>query len=217
MAIQCTNGHQRSTHEDNWGLQVPCPEWGIPVTVPRAMPNPPCYGTDRLEVYARSYARLAEALFQLTGRLCPRNAKRADGRYSVTASSSQERAAKIMICQREFGQERGQGFPQLHEGVYVMIRANDASAGGIWTKEMTQQYCPVYFAMMSPTQTLGVAPPCAERFAYFRLVVNEPLERLEEIARADQETLEGALATGAVTGVRRFVEVAALLEACSRV
>jgi hypothetical protein len=138
------------------------------------------------------------------------------GGYSITATSSKERAAKIIIYERGFGQERGAGFPNLDDGVYVMLRSNDASAAGIWTKVM-QGLFPVYFALMSPSRTLGVAPPCQERFMYFRVDVNETLDRLAEIAAADQATWDAVLSQGAPNGAARFIEIAGLLEGCSRV
>jgi len=109
------------------------------------------------------------------------------GSYSITATSSDERAGKVIIYQSGLGQERGDDFPLLEDGVYIFIRCNDASATRIWTQDMVDVQFPDLFALMSPDCTLGVAPPCGERFAYFR--VNTELtgdlhrQHLERIVR----------------------------------
>jgi hypothetical protein len=156
------------------------------VVVPRAVTSP-CYRTDRLENYPDRYQKVALAIFNTVKSNVGKHAVASPGSYSITASSSDERAGKIIIFQSGLGQERGDDFPTLEDGVYIFIRSNDASAARIWTQDMVDVQFPDLFALMSPDCTLGVAPPCGERFTYFRvnteLASDQLRQHLERIVR----------------------------------
>lgn len=197
VAFVCPKGHKRATPEANIGRRINCPECGSAVDVPAAA-NRPCYRTAQLITYNEDYQKVAKDIIfkEISRRIPGRTEGPPDirGSYSILATDfGNERTAKIVIYQ----QDRGQGwkpFPVLTDGVYIFIRANGASAAGIWTKDMIEVRFPDLFALMSPEQTLGVVPQCKERFTYFRIQMP-----------ADKEARRAY--------VHRIIE---LLEACCR-
>jgi len=168
-------------HEDDQEKRAPCPECGVAIDVPR-LSDKPCYQTDRLEVYQKKYQKIAKRIFdQLKGKIGDRANDKPKGSYSVIATTSKERVGKILIYESEKGHDRGDRFPILKDGVFIFIRSNDASAAKIWTKKMVEVQFPDLFALISPEKTLGVTPPCRERFAYFRVDTEQDEEQLTNL------------------------------------
>jgi hypothetical protein len=185
VAVECSNGHKRAVPESSRSRSVACRVAGCTGTanVPLATKSPG-YQTDRLENYDDRYQKVAGAIYNTVKRRVGDRADDSPGSYSILATTSDERAGKLVIYQSGLGKERGDDFPMLLDGgVYVFVRANDASAARIWTDQMVDVEFPDLFALMSPAETLGVAPPTGERFTYFRVNTDLTGEELKAHAQ----------------------------------
>jgi hypothetical protein len=184
VAVECSNGHKRAASEGSRGRTVACSVAGCTgtINVPLATKSPG-YQTDRLENYDDRYQKVARVIYNTVKRTIGDRADESPGSYSILATTSDERAGKLVIYQSGLGKERGDDFPLLDAGVYVFVRANDASATRIWTEQMVDVEFPDLFGLMSPAETLGVAPPTGERFTYFRVNTDLTGEELKAHAQ----------------------------------
>ena len=138
----------------------------------------PSYQTVPLEMYSPEHQRLADRLYQrvrdIVGSDQPKPHK---GSYSIVASTSSATAAKIIIYESGKGKTNG-NWPDLQDGVYALIRANDELGDRIWN-ELLPPRLPAELDHATRARAIGVAPSHSEQFAYIR--VNDA--NLEAIAR----------------------------------
>jgi hypothetical protein len=136
------------------------------------------YQTAPLQDYAQEFQALARRLFQrvveIVGSQQPKENR---GSYSVLASSSSATVAKIIIYESGKGKANG-NWPDLQEGVYALIRANDEIGDRIWG-ELLPPRLPVELEHATRERTIGVAPAHSEKFAYVRASD----DNLETVAR----------------------------------
>ena len=138
----------------------------------------PSYQTIPLEEYSPEFQGLAHRLFQrvveIIGTHQPKPYK---GSYSILASTSSATVAKIIIYEAGKGKTNG-NWPDLRDGVYALIRANDEIGDRIWN-ELLPPRLPAELDHAARQETIGVAPSHTEQFAYTRVTD----ETLEAIAR----------------------------------
>lgn len=141
----------------------------------------PSYQTIPLEEYSQEFQGLAHRLFQRVGDIIGTQQPKAyRGSYSIlasTASTSSATVAKIIIYETGKGKTNG-NWPDLRDGVYALIRANDEIGDRIWN-ELIPPRLPVQFEHATRQRTIGVAPSHSEQFAY--LCVTD--ENAEPVAR----------------------------------
>src|SRR5216684_7295187 len=80
--------------------------------------------------------------------------------YSILASSSSATVAKIIIYESGKGKTNG-NWPDLQEGVYALLRANDEIGDRIW-RELLPPRLPAELEHTTRERTIGVAPPHSE-------------------------------------------------------
>ena len=85
--------------------------------------------------------------------------------------------AKVIIYEDGKGKTNGD-WPDLRNGVYALIRANDEIGDRIWNELLPPQL-PAELHHANRDTTIGVAPRHSEQFAYIRVTE----ENLEVIAR----------------------------------
>jgi hypothetical protein len=141
-------------------------------------PTFPSYQTVPLEEYSQDIQAMARRLFErvvdILGTHQPQEIK---GSYSILASTSSARVAKIIIYEDGKGKTNG-NLPDLRDGVYALIRANDEIGDRIW-RDLLPAQLPAELDSANRNTTIGVAPSHSEQFAYIR--ARE--ENLETIAR----------------------------------
>ena len=115
------------------------------------------YQTAPLADYSPTLRGRATDLFRRIEKRAPAKAREHRGSFSLLATSSDATAAKIVIYEVGKGKMNGHD-PQLADGVYVLIRVPTATVG----------------------RTIGVAPNHHERFAYFRLSDDQPLDEIAD-------------------------------------
>ena len=115
------------------------------------------YQTAPLADYDAALRARALDLFRRVEKRAGAKAREHKGSFSLLASSSEATAAKILIYEAGKGKMNGHD-PQLANGIYVLIRVPAATIG----------------------RTLGVAPNHHERFAYFRLGDEQPLDEMAD-------------------------------------
>jgi hypothetical protein len=132
------------------------------------------YQTAPLQDYSQEFQALARRLFQRVGEIVgPQQPKVYRGSYSILASSSSATVAKIIIYESGKGKTNS-NWPDLEEGVYVFIRANDEIGDRIWG-ELLPLRLPAELEHTTRERTIGVAPAHSEKFAYVR-VTDDNLE-----------------------------------------
>lgn len=119
------------------------------------------YQTAPLAEYHPALRARATDLFRRIEKRAPARAREHKGSFSLLASSSGATAAKIVICEAGKGKTNGHD-PRLADGVYVLIRVPASTTG----------------------RTVGVAPNHHERFAYFRLTDQQPLDEMADFLLA---------------------------------
>lgn len=205
VAVECDQHHKRCYPDANRGHTVGCLYPGCPehALVPNVTDDP-CYKPVRLipraEGSAGSYSPAhglgALDLFQLVRKFMlarqriltpPPNlllhAWMESGSYSIKATSTDETVGKIVIYEDGKGTKEG-AFPVLADGVYIWVRVDGQAAVGIWDGALEGAHQMV-FSQLHPNTTLDVrhppAPtrpvpaPCEERFAYFLLPPDAPM------------------------------------------
>ena len=105
-------------------------------------------------------------------------AKRYKGSFSVFAESFSETAAKIVIYQKGLGRKNGE-WPELADGVYVLVRCNGRAERAIWKAELLRAN--IYYERLDPRRTLGIAPKRGERFSYFRVQPSDDMRTLTDL------------------------------------
>jgi hypothetical protein len=136
------------------------------------------YQTIPLEMYSETNQALAKRIYdrvkEIVGSDQPKKYK---GSYSIFASTSSATVAKIIIYESEKGKTNGD-WPDLQDGVFALIRANDQTGDRIWN-ELLPSRLPAELGNASRHGTIGVAPSHSEQFAYIRVTD----ENLEAVAR----------------------------------
>ena len=123
------------------------------------------YQTAPLEIYSVMYQALARRLYDRVATVVGSNRMQDyKGSYSVLASSSEATVAKIIIYENGKGKTNGD-WPDLEDGVYALIRANDEIGDRIWD-ELLPTRLPAELHHRTREQTIGVAPAHSEQFAY---------------------------------------------------
>jgi hypothetical protein len=115
------------------------------------------YQTAPLADYRPDLRDRAVDLFRRLEKRASAKAREHKGSFSLLASSSEATAAKILIYETGKGKMNGYD-PQLASGIYILVRVPASSTG----------------------RTLGVAPNHHERFAYFRLAEEQPLDEMAD-------------------------------------
>ena len=142
------------------------------------IPTLASYQTVPLEEYAQEFQGLAHRLFQrVSDIISARQPKPFPGSYSFFATTSSATAAKVIIYEDGKGKTNGD-WPDLRDGVYGLIRANDQIGDRIWNELLPPQL-PAELDRANRNTTIGVAPSHTEQFAYVRVTE----ENLEAIAR----------------------------------
>ncbi len=95
------------------------------------------------------------------------------GSYSIFASTSDATVGKIIIYESGKGKVNGD-WPDLRDGVYALMRANDEIGDRIWN-ELLPPRLPAELDHATRDRTIGVAPSHTEQFAY-ALVTEDNLE-----------------------------------------
>lgn len=132
------------------------------------------YQTAPLQHYSQEFQVLARRLFQRVGEIVGSEQTREyRGSYSILASSSSATVAKIIIYESDKGKANG-NWPDIQEGVYALIRANDEIGDRIWG-ELLPPRLPAELEHTTREQTMGIAPAHSEKFAYVR-VTDDNLE-----------------------------------------
>jgi hypothetical protein len=132
------------------------------------------YQTAPLQDYSQEFQALARRLFQRVGEIVGRQQpKEYRGSYSIVASSSSATVAKIIIYESGKGKTNG-NWPDIQEGVYALIRANDEIGDRIWG-ELLPPRLPAELEHTTRDRTIGVAPAHSEKFAYVH-VTDDNLE-----------------------------------------
>jgi hypothetical protein len=136
------------------------------------------YQTAPLQEYSQEFQALARRMFQRVGEIVGRQQpKEYRGSYSILASSSSATVAKIIIYESGKGKTNG-NWPDLQEGVYALIRANDEIGDKIWG-ELLPPRLPLELEHTTRERTIGVAPAHSEKFVYVRVTD----DNLELVAR----------------------------------
>ena len=115
------------------------------------------YQTAPLADYDPALRARAIDLFRRIRQRAAARAREHKGSFSLLAVSSEATAAKVLIYEAGKGKMNGHD-PQLADGIYILIRVPAATIG----------------------RTLGVAPNHHERFAYFRLADQQPLDEVAD-------------------------------------
>jgi hypothetical protein len=138
----------------------------------------PSYQTVPLDEYSPELQDLAHRLFQRVAEILGTHQPKAyKGSYSILASTSSATVAKIIIYEDGKGKTNG-NWPDLRDGIYALIRANDEIGDRIWN-ELLPQRLPAELDHATRQETIGIAPSHTEQFAY--ICVTD--ENLEIIAR----------------------------------
>lgn len=141
-------------------------------------PTLPSYQTIPLEEYSQEFQGLAHRLFQRVSDIVrSRQPKPYPGSYSIFAATSYATVAKVIIYEDGKGKTNGD-WPDLRDGAYALIRANDEIGDRIWN-ELLPDELPADLYHASRRNTIGVAPSHSEQFAYIRVTE----QNLEAIAR----------------------------------
>jgi hypothetical protein len=149
-------------------------------------PTLPSYQTVPLEEYSQEFQGLAHRLFQrVSDVIGTHQPKEYKGSYSIFAAKSSATVAKLIIYEGGKGKTNG-NWPELRDGVYALVRANDEIGDRIWN-ELLPARLPAELDRANRDTTIGVAPNHSEQFAYIRVTE----QSLEAIARY--------LAVGALT------------------
>jgi hypothetical protein len=139
---------------------------------------PASYQTVPLEEYSQEFQTVAHRLFQRVSDIIgTRQPKPYPGSYSFFAATSSPTVAKVIIYEDGKGKVNG-NWPDLRDGVYALIRANDEIGDRIWNELLPAQL-PVELDRANRDTTIGVAPRHSEQFAYIRVTE----QNLEAIAR----------------------------------
>ena len=137
-------------------------------------PTLPSYQTIPLEEYSQEFQGLAHRLFQRVSDIVrSRQPKSYPGSYSIFAATSYATVAKVIIYEDGKGKTNGD-WPDLRDGAYALIRANDEIGDRIWNELLPPQL-PAQLDRANRHTTIGVAPRHSEQFAYIR-VTEENLE-----------------------------------------
>jgi hypothetical protein len=143
--------------------------------IPHTLPS---YQTIPIEEYSQEFEVLAHRLFQrvsdIIGTHRPKEYK---GSYSIFAATSSATVAKVIIYEDGKGKTNGD-WPDLRDGVYALIRANDEIGDRIWNGLLPPEL-PGELDHASRRNSIGVAPSHSEQFAYIRVTE----ENLEAVAR----------------------------------
>ena len=141
-------------------------------------PTLPSYQTAPLEEYSQELQGIAHRLFQRVSDIIgTHQAKEYKGSYSIFAATSSPTVAKVIIYEDGKGRTNGD-WPDLRDGVYALIRANNELGDRIW-KELLPPQLPAELDRANRNTTIGVAPSHSEQFAYIRVTEHN----LEAIAR----------------------------------
>jgi hypothetical protein len=133
------------------------------------------YQTAPLQDYSQEFQALARRLFQRVGEIVGRQQpKEYRGSYSIVASSSSATVAKIIIIYESGKGKTNGNWPDIQEGVYALIRANDEIGDRIWG-ELLPPRLPAELEHTTRDRTIGVAPAHSEKFAYVH-VTDDNLE-----------------------------------------
>ena len=123
------------------------------------------YQTAPLEMYSGIHQTLARRLYErVAGIVGSNRAQEYKGSYSVFASTSEATAGKIIIYESGKGKTNGD-WPDLQDGVYALMRANDEIGDKIWN-DLLPIRLPEELQHRTREQTIGVAPAHSEQFAY---------------------------------------------------
>ena len=132
------------------------------------------YQTAPLDAYSPEYQQLAQRAFERIGEIVRSDQpKHYKGSYSILAATSSATVAKIIIYESGKGRTNG-NWPDLRDGVYALIRANDEIGDRIWG-ELLPVRLSTELDHAERARTIGVAPSHTEQFAYIR-VTDENLE-----------------------------------------
>jgi hypothetical protein len=137
---------------------LPSPDATRPAATTISAGRAPSYQAAPLAEYAAQYQALAEDLFAKTIALVGKQAgEKQPDRYRFLEKSGTA-AAKIVIYQRNRGQEAG-AFPMLQDGVYLLLRTH-----------------------RSAPNTLTLAPNLYERFHYRRVDLMDLDDAAQQVA-----------------------------------
>ncbi len=144
----------------------------------------PSFQTAPLREYSTGFRRVAEQIARLVRNDVPNSQiKQEKGSYSIVASSSQERIAKVVIYEEHLKKRPKGEFPLRNDGVYVLIRTNGRAAVNVW-EDITPIELPDLFARMNREETIAIYPHHNERFAYFPVMAGENLGRIAVLLSA---------------------------------
>jgi hypothetical protein len=143
----------------------------------------PSYQTKPLAEYAERYLEVArELLRRVLERVPSSHVKERDGSFSITATSSAETAAKIVLYDPEIGKPSAT-WPFMRDGVYVWIRENGATGEAIWGDILPLEM-PWIFNRMQRRQTLEIAPHYDKKFAFFPVMAGDDMEEIAALLAA---------------------------------
>jgi hypothetical protein len=138
----------------------------------------PSYQTVSLAKYSPEFVKLATKVFEhVAHQVGHARARRYKGSFSVRASSGPQTAAKVLIYESNLGTRCG-NWPDLRDGVYVLIRVNGEIGDSIWVNLNKR---PDLTRKIDRNNTIGVAPKHQERFAYFRVESECDLEEISAL------------------------------------
>ena len=132
------------------------------------------YQTAPLQAYSAVHQALAERFYNRVVQIVGSDqANDWKGSCSVFAATSDATVGKIVIYEAGKGKINGD-WPDLQEGVYALIRANDEIGDRIWGELLPPRLL-AELDHAARDRTIGVAPSHSEQFAYAR-VTEENLE-----------------------------------------
>ena len=132
------------------------------------------YQTAPLQAYSAVHQALAGRFYNRVVQIIGADkAHDYKGSYSVFASTSDATVGKVIIYESGKGKVNGD-WPDLLDGVYALIRANDEIGDRIWN-ELIPSRLPAELQHATRDRSIGVAPSHTEQFAYIR-VTDDNLE-----------------------------------------
>jgi hypothetical protein len=142
------------------------------------------YKTDKLREYSTSFCQVAEQIFRLASRqVGTQRTVQHEGSYSITATTTDETVAKILIFEPDRGRRFG-NWPLMNPGVYVLIRVNGRAGQTIWSDSIRHEFERFFARMPSNNEDVAVAPNYDERFMFFPVMAGESLDDIAHFMAA---------------------------------
>jgi len=142
------------------------------------------YKTDKLREYSASFCQVAEQIFRFASQqVGTQRAIQCEGSYSFIATTTHERAAKLLIYEPHIGHASAD-WPLMNPGVYVLIRVNREAGERIWSDSVRLRFERFYERMRPNNEDVAVAPNYEERFMFFPVMAGESLDDIAHFIAA---------------------------------